>query len=508
MKNLSTKITDKRCFGVLMPISSLSGPYGIGTMGADAYSFVDWLASSGARIWQVLPFIPTGYGNSPYQGCDSSAFNFYLIDLDLLAEEGLLDKSDYAEERWCETPSRIDYGKQFVLKPKVLRKAFERFDKSSSEWQDFIKSGVYARFAEFMTLKEKFLYAPWRAWGEEYSHPQAPAVEQLRKDYPQEILFWQFTQFIFLKQWRALKAYANQKGIYIFGDMPIYVAEDSVEMWETRYELFLLDEEGNQSMQAGVPPDAFSDDGQLWGNPVYNWPLMREKGYLWWKNRIKSSFDIYDVVRIDHFRAFDKYFACDMLATTAVNGEWYAGPGAELFEGLEEYNVVAEDLGVIDDDVRLLLKKTGYPGMRVAQFSFDGLADCEHKANNVTENYVAYTGTHDNPPLRAYLEALDGEEERVFYADLRHQCLKTRKKWHGNGIRQRFDTIVNLYASCRANVFIMPMQDVCYLGDEARINAPAVCDDSNWSFRFSRDHFTAERAQWLYSLAKSSGRLR
>ena len=418
MDDIKTQNQNRKA-GILMPVSSLPSDCGIGTLGAGAYAFVDWLQSAGMRVWQVLPLLPTGYGDSPYQSCASNALNYYFIDFELLEKDGLLEKSEYANIVWSEDDRRVDYGRQFFHKIQVLQKAFSRFDRKNAEWIAFLEKGEYADFAVFMALKRKFNYAPWTAWEEPYKSCAGKLPKSFYEEYAQEVDFWQFTQYICLKQWRELRAYANARGIQIMGDMPIYVSADSVEMWKYRKQLFMLDKQGNIALCAGVPPDAFSDDGQLWGNPVYDWAKMRKDGYAWWKQRITSAFETqFDIIRIDHFRAFDRFFAIPVGAETAKDGEWLDGPKAQLFKGLENYPIIAEDLGVIDEGVRALLKETGYPGMKVFEFAFDGNPENEYLPSKYNQNSVAYTGTHDNDTLRSFLESMEETARKDFETEL------------------------------------------------------------------------------------------
>ena len=324
--------TGIRRAGILMPVSSLPSSFGIGTLGVDAYAFVDWLESAGMKVWQVLPLLPTGFGDSPYQSFASDALNYYFIDFDLLQKEGLLEKKEYADVVWSDEERRVDYGRLFAYKTKILRKAFARFDLEDEKWKAFLAEGKYADYALFMSLKVRFNYAPWGEWEAPYRDCDQKAIAEHTLEYAQEILFWQFTQFLFLRQWNALHAYAHKKGISILGDMPIYVAYDSVETWKYRKDLFMLDEKGNASLRAGVPPDAFSEDGQLWGNPVYDWKKMKKNGYRWWKERISYTFSLFDNIRIDHFRAFDRFYAIPAEAETAKEGEWLDGPKFDLLK--------------------------------------------------------------------------------------------------------------------------------------------------------------------------------
>ena len=496
-----------RKMGVLMPISSLPSSQGIGTLGKGAYAFVDWLESAGIKLWQVLPLGPTGYGDSPYQSVSSDALNHYFIDFALLEAEGLLEKEEYASIEFGDDERRVDYGKQFEWSIPILKKAFSRFNRGNQEWIAFLTEGKYADYALFMTLKAEFSYAPWTAWEEPYKSSEGKGLEEYISTHQEEIDFWQFTQYIFLKQWNALRAYAKEKGIKIMGDMPIYVAADSVETWKYRRDLFMLDDEGNPGLKAGVPPDAFSEDGQLWGNPVYDWEKMKENGYVWWKARIHDAFKLFDVIRIDHFRAFDRFFAIPQDAETAKEGKWMQGPGMDLFKEFGKLPIVAEDLGVIDNGVRKLLKKTGFPGMKVLVFAFDGDPKNDYLPSNIKKkNCVAYTGTHDNEPLRAFLEGMDKETRRAFEIVLEEECLQADVPYITETIEDECKTMMELLCSTKADTMIMPMHDVLCFGEEARLNAPSTVSDKNWTFRFTEKDFKRRKAAWLKELTESYNR--
>ncbi len=490
-----------------MPVSSLPSEFGIGTLGKGGYAFVDWLHSAGMKIWQVLPLLPTGYGDSPYQSCASNALNYYFIDFASLEKDGLLKREEYADISWGEDDRRVDYGRQFTHKIAVLRKAFARFNRTDRQWLTFLEEGKYKDFASFMTLKVKFAFAPWTAWEAPYNdYAKIPASFFVENG--EEIEFWQFTQYLFLRQWSALRAYANEKGISIMGDMPIYVAEDSVENWKYRGELFMLDGEGNLAVRAGVPPDAFSEDGQLWGNPVYDWEKMKKDGYAWWKGRIREAFATqFDIIRIDHFRAFDRFFAVPSDAESAKEGEWLDGPKAELFKEFAGAAIVAEDLGVIDDGVRALLAETDYPGMKVFEFAFDGDDGNEYLPSNITqENCVVYTGTHDNDTLRSFIESKSKAERKAFESKLEEECLSADVAYVTESIEDECQSIVELLFSLPANTVIIPMQDILCMGEEARLNAPSTVGNQNWTFRFTEKDFKYKKAAWLKSLTEQYNR--
>lgn len=496
----------ERSAGVLMPISSLPSQEGIGTLGDGAYAFVDWLESAGMKIWQVLPLLPTSYGDSPYQSYASNALNFYFIDFDTLNKEGLLEKSDYSEYTWGEDIRRVDYGKLFTYKAEILKKAYTRFEKSDTAWQSFLDEGKYKDAALFMALKATFGYKPWTEWDEPYKRADKEVLSAYIKENQEEIEFWQFTQFIFLKQWNALHDYAKEKGISIMGDMPIYVAYDSVETWKYGQELFMMDGEGNLTLLAGVPPDAFCDDGQLWGNPVYNWKKLKSQNYQWWIDRIHYAFQLFDMIRIDHFRAFDRYYAIPADAETAKEGEWLDGPKAALFASIKDRAIIAEDLGVIDDGVRDLLKATGYPGMKVFEFAFDGNPENEYLPSQYDENCVAYTGTHDNDTLRSFMESMEKTERKAFEKTLEEECLASETPYLTETIEEECKSVIELLMASKANVVIIPMHDVLCMGEEARLNAPATVSDKNWTFRFIEKDFSKRKAAWLKSLTEEYDR--
>lgn len=497
---------NNRKAGVLMPVSSLPSNFGIGTLGAGAYAFLDWLESAGMKIWQVLPLLPTGYGDSPYQSCASDALNYYFIDFDELEKDGLLEKSDYQDIIWNEDIRRVDYGKQFACKVEVLKKAFARFDRNNKAWQAFLGAGTYADFALFMSLKTRFNHAPWEDWLDEYKNAEEQAIEEHKKERAEEILFWQFTQFLFLKQWNAVRDYAHAKGIEIMGDMPIYLSYDSVETWLHRDELFMLDGQGNPAMRAGVPPDAFSSDGQLWGNPVYDWKKQKKTGYAWWKARIKYAFSLFDIIRIDHFRAFDRFYAIPVGAQTAREGKWLDGPKAALFKDMKNYQIIAEDLGIIDDGVRKLLKDTGYAGMKVFSFAFDGNEENEYLPCYYNENSVAYTGTHDNDTLRSFILGMAKDERKAFEKQTEKQCLLADVAYITESIDDEIESIIELLLSSKANTVILPMHDILCFGEEARLNAPSTVSQNNWTFRFIEKDFKRKKAAWLKVLTEKYNR--
>lgn len=501
-----TKTKTQRRAGVLMPVSSLPSAEGVGTLGKGAYTFVDWLYKAGMKIWQVLPLLPTGYGDSPYQSFGADALNYYFIDLKRLEEIGLLESSEYADIRWSDDPRRVDYGRLFENKTKVLRLAFSRFDRAEPRWKGFLETGKYADFALFMSLKVRFGYRPWDEWDEPYKNAEQTVLQEHVGEYAEEIAFWQFTQYLFLCQWNDLLDYAHGKGIEIMGDMPIYVSYDSVETWKHRKELFALDKAGNVSLRAGVPPDAFSEDGQFWGNPVYDWEKQKKDGYRWWKERIRYNFSLFDIVRIDHFRAFDRYYAIPADAETAKEGEWLDGPKSQLFAEMGSYAIVAEDLGIIDDGVRELLKETGYPGMKVFEFAFDGNPENEYLPAFYPENCVAYTGTHDNQTLRTFIEEMGKEERKAFEKQFEKQCIQADVAYLTETAEEECESVIRLLMSSKADTVIVPMHDILGFGEEARLNAPSTVSDRNWTFRFLEKDLKNRKAARLKSMTEEYNR--
>ncbi|MBQ8283567.1 MAG: 4-alpha-glucanotransferase [Clostridia bacterium] len=496
----------KREAGILMPVSSLPSNEGIGTLGKGAYRFVDWLCNANMKIWQVLPLLPTGYGDSPYQSYASDALNYYFIDLETLEEEGLLKKNDYQDIVWSENVRRVDYGKLFEYKAEILKIAFSRFDKTAKDWVSFLAEKRYLDFAVFMSLKTKFSYAPWTDWEKEYKIYDETRIQRYVEEHRADVEFWQFTQYLFLKQWNSLLKYAHERKVFIMGDMPIYVSYDSVEAWKYGKDLFMMDENGNLSMLAGVPPDAFCEDGQFWGNPVYDWDKLKTTNYRWWKDRIRYAFTLYDILRIDHFRAFDRFYAIPSGAETAKEGEWLDGPKTDLFQDMQTCAIVAEDLGIIDDGVRALLKATGYPGMKVFEFAFDGNPENEYLPSLYNENCVAYTGTHDNDTLRSFIEQMDIKQRKDFEERLEEECLDADVAYLTETIEDECKSVIELLFASKANLVIIPMQDTLFLGEEARLNAPATVSNRNWTFRFIETDLKNRTAAWLKELTEEYNR--
>lgn len=476
--------------GILMHISSLPGPGGIGSLGKEAYAFADFLKASGMAVWQVLPLGPTGYGESPYQSSSVFAGNPMLISCAALREAGLVAYDD-GEEFTPNDPERVDYPAVRESKEKLLRRCFAQSEgKLQKELAAFRRENPWVEdFALFTALKARYGGAMWTKWPDrEVRRRQPAALERCRRELDGEIRYHLFCQYLFFRQWFALKRYCNGLGIRLFGDMPIYVAEDSADTW-TRPEVFQLDGEGVPKRVAGVPPDFFSADGQLWGNPLYRWFSLRLHGYGWWVERMAAMAKMYDIVRIDHFIGFANYYSVPQGAPNARTGKWIIGPGKSLFRTLERkipgLNIVAEDLGCVNDRVRRLLTAVGYPGMRVLSFGFGGGEDNPHLPANYVTNSVVYTGTHDNDTVRGWI----GTADDAALAQAR-QLLGFDKPEDGPG------AFVRAVLASRADTAMIPMQDVLGLGGWARMNRPGTIGN-NWLWRMAPGAATPELAQRL-----------
>ncbi len=474
-----------------MPISALPCKYGIGSLGEGAYRFVDFLKAAGQKYWQVLPFVQTGYGDSPYQTCSDKSGNPYLIDIELLFKQGLLTKREI--QAAIEKSPHVDYGLLYNTRYPLLRKAFSRFDVEQPVFKRFVKSGEFADYACFMALKGKYNTC-FNEWPDEYKYRDATAISAFCKENKTEILFWHFLQFLFFKQWADLKKYANKKGIKIIGDLPLYVALDSEDVWANPH-LFMLDGNLYPEKVAGVPPDYFCEDGQLWGNPVYNYSVHAKDGYKWWQNRVNRALSHFDYVRIDHFRGLDRFWAVPAGEPTARNGEWVTAPGREIFAGIESSNIIAEDLGLIDDGVVSLLNDTGYPNMKVLSFAFGGDFKNPYLPWNVKENCIYYTGTHDNDTVLGFLEKSD-ENFRNTISKQVSECLDYLEIYKSpSGKYALVDAFIDIVYASRANVAIIPMHDVLALDSSFRINEPSTI--GNWSVRYRKRLLTSTAAEML-----------
>lgn len=496
-----------RSFGLLVPISALPSGEGIGTLGESAFHFIDFLSDAGAEVWQILPIVPVSYGDSPYQSCCSTALNYYNIDLFDLISEGLLTEEEVASCDFGDDVRRVNYGKLFTNKTALLRTAFKRFNKQNKDFVTFVANNEYSDFAEFMSLKVAHDYKAWTEWDEKFRLYNRETVNSYINENYDEYLFWQFTQYLFLKQWNAVREYAHNRGILIMGDIPLYLAYDSVEVWKYGDIIFEMDDCRQVSRVAGVPPDLFTADGQLWGNPLYNWRRMKEDHYLWWNKRLENSFKFFDILRIDHFRGFDRYYCVPAAAETAREGVWEDGPKEEFFNDKLDWNIVAEDLGVVDEGILRLMKNVRYPGMKVLEFAFDGLPDNEHKPSNFERNVVCYTGTHDNMPLRQYIEDLSEKELETFRTDLYNECVRAGISCDLQSPIDICHTVVQLAFYSVADTVIIPLNDILALGGESRINLPGTLSCDNWSFRYKEEEFDQNLSKRLLELAEKTDRI-
>ena len=465
-----------RCSGILMHITSLPGPYGVGTMGKQAFAFVDFLKEAGQRCWQILPLNPTGYGDSPYQSCSTFAGNHYLIDLDTLAAEGLLKREEIESIQWSRSDTKVDFGLLYNNRLQVLRLAYSRF-KSDGGFEKFCEeNGSWLPdFALFMALKDRFGGKPWYEWDAELKFRHSQALDAARKTLAEQMRFYSFVQYLFFRQWNALREYAHSKDVSIIGDVPIYVPYDSVEVW-TQPWLFQLDEKLDPVAVAGCPPDAFTADGQLWGNPLYRWDVMARDDYAWWIRRLSAAGARYDVVRMDHFRGLESYWSIPYGDDTARNGHWVKGPDIHFIHAvkrqLPQLRMIAEDLGYLTQEVRDLRNASGYPGMKVLEFAFDPKEPSNYLPHTYSYNTVVYTGTHDNMTIRQWFDTASADE-RKHAVDYMRLTEEEGMVW--GVIRTAF--------ACVSDTCIIHMQDLLDLGGEARMNFPGTLSDSNWTWR-------------------------
>ena len=493
--------------GILMPVSSLPGPYGIGCFGAEALKFVDFLAAAGQHIWQLLPLSPTGYGDSPYQSCSAFAGNPYFIDLDALKADGLLTAAQLKAEPWGTDPLSVDYGTLYTSRYKVLRAAYAAWrEKYAGRFgcAHYYPDDYYAftltneswlnDYAMYMALKTANGMKSWAEWPREYRLRDAGALAEFAAGQEEEIGFWKFLQYEFAVQWKKVKDYANEKGIKILGDIPIYVSADSVDAW-VGGELFELDAQGGFARVAGCPPDYFSADGQLWGNPLYNWPYHKQTGYAWWVRRVRHALGIYDLLRIDHFRGFDTYWAIPAGSSTARTGKWENGPGMDLFRALEaalgKLPIIAEDLGDLVPSVRKLLADSTFPGMKVLQFAFGG-GDNEYLPHNHVKNSVVYPGTHDNTTLTDWWVNAAPAKEKANAAAYLHltPCKPTAKEVAAVRTDAARTALLRAALGSVADRAIIPMADWLGLGAEAHLNTPGKLG-GNWAWRAAEGFDTA-----------------
>jgi 4-alpha-glucanotransferase len=490
----------KRSSGILMHITSLPSQYGIGTFGKEAYEFVDFLVKAGQKYWQILPLGSTGFGDSPYQSFSAFAGNPYFIDLDFLTKEGLLSKEDYNTLDFGNNTEKVEYEKIFNNRMAVLRIAFskskgkyeykiEKFKEEHSHWLE--------DYALYMAVKEKFGLVSWQQWDEDIKLREGKALKKYKEQLREEIDYWVFLQYLFFKQYNELKQYANSNGIKIIGDIPIYVAEDSADTWANS-EIFLLDEAKRPTVVSGCPPDAFSETGQLWGNPIYNWEVLERQGYKWWIERIRANSKLYDVTRIDHFRGFESYWEVPYGDENAVRGTWVKGPGLKLFdaikEALGEINIIAEDLGFLTEKVIDFRIKSGYPGMKVLQFAFDSKEESDYLPHNYDKNCVVYTGTHDNDTVNGWLKNTNAQD-----VALAVEYLRLNEEEGGN-----WGFICGALSSVGV-LAVAQMQDYLGLGEEARMNIPSTLG-GNWKWRVKKEALSNKLSEKINKITKLYGR--
>ncbi|SFH66638.1 4-alpha-glucanotransferase [Pseudobutyrivibrio sp. OR37] len=484
----------KRSSGILLPISSLPSAYGIGTLGKAAYDFADFLKASGQKYWQVLPLGPTSYGDSPYQSFSTFAGNPYFIDLEMLVEDGLLTKSEIEKENWGTNPRYVDYGQIYVSRFKVLEKAKNKGYKAAAKEVEAFKSENpwVVNYALFMALKKHFGQRSWQEWPEEdiRLHKQS-AVDKYTKELSEDIELFVFIQYLFFKQWAKLKKYINDLGIEIIGDLPIYVALDSCDVW-AEPEFFSLDEENYPVEVAGVPPDYFSADGQLWGNPCYDWKALKKDKYGWWLRRIEGATKLYDVLRIDHFRGFDEYWAVPAGDKTAKNGQWKKGPGMDLVglfnKKFPKTEFIAEDLGEPSPTVVQLLKDSNWPGMKVLEFAFDSGEPNNYQPHTYDKHCICYTGTHDNATVMEWYKT-SKKKDRDYAKN--YLGISRSEGFNWGMIRGGMSSV--------AVLFVAQMQDYLGLGKYNRINVPGT-QTGNWQWRLLEGELTEELAEKIKTM--------
>ena len=488
--------------GILMPVASLPSAYGIGCFSREAYAFVDRLQEAGQSCWQILPLGPTSYGDSPYQSFSTFAGNPYFIDPQELVEMGYIKKSRCKSFDFGDDEENIDYAKIYESRFLLLREAWENSDvEGTEEFRGFVSENAcwLEDYCLYMAVKDSFDGASWIEWDEDIRLRRPEALEAYREKFAGEIAFYRFQQYLFDRQWKKLKAYANGHGVQIIGDIPIYVAFGRADAWANP-RLFQFDWECRPVAVAGCPPDAFSATGQLWGNPLYDWDYHRQTGYDWWMKRLAACFERYDIVRIDHFRAFDAYYSIPAGAKTAEHGEWKPGPGGELFEimkaKLGDRQVIAEDLGFLTPSVLELVRRTGYPGMKVLQFAFDSREESDYLPHNYAANSVVYTGTHDNDTTLGWYRILE-KGDKAFCRRYLHLegCTENEAVWE----------IIRAAQASVSELAVIPMQDYLGLGSKARINTPSTLG-GNWTWRMKKGAFTKDLAKKIRKQTALYGR--
>jgi 4-alpha-glucanotransferase len=488
-----------RSSGILLHPTSLPGKYGIGSLGLHAHNFVKYLAQAGQKLWQVLPMGHTGYGDSPYQCFSIFAGNPILIDLEALQANNLLSAKDL-ETDLTFPDDRVDYGMVINFKREMLHKAYDKFltMNTPDAYTTFVKQNDswLQDYALFIAIKEHFGGQPWWDWTDDFRLKNKTVIKAFVEKHQKQINFHKFVQYWFYKQWNEVKVHANQKGISIVGDIPLYVAHDSADVWSNN-KVFQFDEKLRPLKVAGVPPDYFSRTGQLWGNPLYDWDYMQKDGFKWWIERIKSTTDLYDIVRIDHFRGFEAYWAVPFTDDTAMNGTWEIAPGQELFETVKkelgDLPIIAEDLGIITPEVEALRDNFDFPGMKILQFAFHSDDGSGYLPHNYTRNFVVYTGTHDNDTLRGWFDSLEPHIRRkvLDFVDATEKNVT--------------DKMIRLAWSSVAKMAIIPLQDLMDIGSKGRMNVPGT-PGGNWQWRFVEGQLTHKKAEWLNHITRMYNR--
>jgi 4-alpha-glucanotransferase len=492
---------DKRSSGILMHITSLPSPYGIGTMGREALRFIDFLREAGQTYWQILPLGSTGYGDSPYQSFSARDGNPYLIDLEILVEDGLLTKKQLDQIDFGSNPTEVDYGKIFKNRTGVLSAAFKGINKDTEKHiRDFREANKdwIEDYALFMSLKKRHHMNSWTEWDDDFKFREPSVLQKYAERNQGELLFWVFVQYLFFKQWERVRSYAAENGIHIIGDIPLYIAADSADVWANP-DLFYLDDQKTPTVVSGCPPDAFSDDGQFWGNPIYRWDVHKEQSFSWWIARLRANLKLYDIIRIDHFRGLEAYWEIPASSKTAATGRWVKGPGRSFFNTLKNSlpgaAFIAEDLGHLTEEVHDLREYTGFPGMKVLQFAFDTRDESDYLPHNYDKYCVVYTGTHDNDTILGWLL----ESGNAGDVEMAKDYLRLNE---AEGLAWGF---IRGAWSSTARIAITQIQDFLGLGKEARMNIPSTIGD-NWKWRLEKNALTPGLAAKIKKMTLLYGR--